>query len=248
MQRAWIPIALLFGCSEDDAFVTEVELEPRCGGNGAVKLLELADDEQVGRVASFDGEAFVVDLLIGHDEDEYARRSVVVSPCGDDVQEVAANLASVFVWNGALLGCDGNRNLVQPDGVDDPAPEMLVERGCDRVHTDSAIVAYEAALDAGIGRLVAIRSNGDGTVEIETLAEGVVVLGGVDTVYRPDVLDDVVYVRMPDLSVHAVGLSDATNTLVIADVASARISRSHIIYQSASAVRDDLAPLVLRDR
>jgi hypothetical protein len=241
-------MAMLLGCSADDAFVTDVELEPRCGDEAPVKLLDLAEDEVVGEVASFDGEAFVVDVLVGSDADGYARRSVVVSDCGDDAQEVAANLHSVFVWEGALLGCDADRNLVQPNGVRDPTPEMLVRRGCDRVHTDSAIVTYEEGADAGIGRLVAIRSNGDGTVEIETLADGVVVVGDPSLVYRPLVQDEVAYVRMPDLSVHAVELASGTNVLLIADVVSAQISRSHILYQSASAVQQDLAPLVLRER
>jgi hypothetical protein len=241
----------VLACREDDVFVTDVELEPRCGGDGPVKLLDLADDEEAWQVYRHN-EADDVVVMIGpasHEPgEEYSLRSVVVSACGDDVREVAPNLDSVFVWEGALLGCDVDRNLVQPDGVDDLSPAMLVRRGCDRVHTESAIIAYDAAFDDHIGRLVAIRSLGDGTVMVETLVEGVVVLGGETSVYRPHIQNDKAYVRMPDLSVHAVDLATGTSTVLIADVVSTSISPSHILYQSASAVQDDLAPLVLRDR
>lgn len=241
---------MLLACGEDDAFVTDVELEPRCGGEGAVKLLDLADDEEVGQVGSFDGEAFRVELLVGREDDEdddYSRRSVVVSACGDDVQDVAPNLDSVFVWEGALLSCDRNGYLVHADALDDSSPTVLAERACGYRILESVIVAYDVAAGETVGRLIAIRSLGDGELEVDTLVEEVVVPKA-DGSWFPSLVGGEVFVRTPELDVLAVDVASGTSTILLDDVVSASVWGSQVLYQSANMVQEDLAPLVLRDR
>ncbi|HET6584069.1 MAG TPA: hypothetical protein VFG69_11485, partial [Nannocystaceae bacterium] len=216
MRRASLAAAMLLACGEDDAFVTDVELEPLCDGEGAVKLLDLSDDEDVGQVGRFDENAFRVELLVGRDDDseEYDERSVVVSACGDDVQEVAANLDWVIRWEGALLGCDRNGSLLAPDALDDASPTLLAERACGWRMVGSAIVAYDVAAGETVGRLVAIRSLGDGEVAVDTLVDQVVVPKAEGS-WFPPVIGDEVLARTPELAVLAVDVASGASTLLI---------------------------------
>lgn len=170
--RAWRVLAALglvtpLACS-DDRTLAGVEVEPRCGGEAEVELVELGPGEGVQLVYGFDDDRVLV--RIGT-ETEFLR-AVVVSTCGGTAEPVSPGIAHVFEYEGVLLACDPDFALVQLRELGDPSPQVLVERGCANVRNEFGLVAFEAAEGSTSGRLLRLRVEGQ-TVRREPLLEAV---------------------------------------------------------------------------
>lgn len=253
MRYGWPIGFLLLGCA-DGVVAGDVDLEPRCEQDGAVKLLDLADDERVGMVQPFDGDGFRIGIAadIGDEEDdapapEYPKRSVIVSPCGEQVTDVPHHLEWVFVWEETLLGCDRMANLVQLDHLEDPSPTLLARRGCGVTPTEWGLIVPDVAAGEVIGRLVAIRSIGPGNLEVHTLVDEIL-LPGPESVVGYRALDDEIMVTTPSHAVSSYRLATGTSEVLLDAVLDFARSRTHLLYRPEDEIADGLAAVILRNR
>jgi hypothetical protein len=244
----------LLACGDDEVVADGVDLEARCDQDGPVKLLDLAPGEAVGIVQPFDVEAeririetFAVSDDASPDPPD-ALRHVVMSACGEDPEDVAVELRNVFVWEGALLGTDRACNLVQPEHLQDRSPRVLAERGCASWWSSVGRVSYDAASGSDVGRLVVIRSTGSGRVEVDTLADDVLVPHP-EAAFSPyKVADDEFAIHLPSLDVETVDARTGARNTVVEGAIEFDVSSQYVLYAPFDAVIDGKAPMVLRAR
>lgn len=253
MRRGWLIGLLGLGCAES-VVVGDVEFEPRCEQDGAVKLLDLADDEAVGMVQPFDGDGFrihiatdIEDVEDDAPEPEYPARSVVVSACGEQVTDLPPHLKWVFVWEETLLGCDQMDSLVQLDHLDDPSPSVLARRGCGYYETEWGLIAPDVATGEVIGQLVAVRSLGPGQLEVHPLVDELL-LPSPEGSYGYLALDDEIMVTIAGGAVSSYRLATGTSEIVLDGVLDFQSSRTHLLYRPDDGVADGLTAVILRDR
>lgn len=152
-------VAAPLACTDDTAR-DGVELEPRCGGETAIEVVELGPGEGVYSVSPFDEDRVLV--RIGTETE--VQRTVVASTCGGAPEPVSPGVSWVFEHDGVLLGCDDDNALVQLRELGDPSPQLLVERGCASARNEFGMVAIESAEGSTTGRLLRLRVQGQAIV------------------------------------------------------------------------------------
>ncbi len=177
MSFRWVvPPLLLVACGPD---VGETPLEPLCGEDGPVELLQLADDEEVGWIRRLGeaGELFVRTANAGEpateDPSSYWRRHVVIDACGEEVIELATPTTVLERHDDAFLGCT-DAGLAWLSDYADPEPTILARGGC--VASAGPIgerwVSIDVEPGAETGRLVAIEASG-ATVDVRVILDDV---------------------------------------------------------------------------
>jgi hypothetical protein len=248
--RVWSLSLLLVACHEDAVEPADMGFEPLCGEVGAVELLALADDEEVGWVERVDDDDLLV--LVGHVEDfihHEARtwqRSVVVDECAKTVTELPAGSSSLERWGDVLVACIDD-DLFQLESYDDPSPELLAQRGCATQSLGELWLTTESAPGSAIGRLLALEVVGS-TIEVRELVDGV--FGHVTAPRFPAVVDGRVFVQTADSSVRSVDPWTGELALELESAQPDRwvVSADMIVYRAPALDPELPAPVLLRDR
>ncbi len=241
--HAWLLCAALVGCADEDRS-SDVELEPRCGGDGIVKLLELDPSEASGVVQRFDDERLRVTTYAT--EGGGSLRSLLVPDCGGEPESIAPNLAWVLLEQGVLLGCDRDGALVRLASLDDDAPVVLAERACGYRPTKHGLVTLDARPGAEVARLVRIRADGRGSVAVDTLLDDIPIASNAQ--YFPAVSDDEAFAVRSDDALWRVDLATGGSDAIVHGVADYWISPTHVLYRRIDAFPDGETAVMLHDR
>ena len=244
----------LCGCA-DDVIPFGIGYESVCGVEGPTPIVELAADERVIWVSPFKDDAGSLVVSVGPLVDTTSEpwpeefRRVVVDPCGQELGRTALQVTSLWSWQGHVLGCSLDENLLAFDDLDDPAPTVLVRGTCFTQDLGSALVARDEDEQAGTARVVAITPTTDGLVSTTILDDvqndpGPTGLGSAVRIDGAQVFTKVA----ADDSVWSHDLATGQSRRELGPVSDFDVTASAFVYRPARFSPDGLGPTIVRDR
>ena len=250
----WVLGASFVGACADDVATFDAPLQPQCGSDGPVTLVELAEDEVIGSFWRYgDDEGSILTAVVAAEpppagELAAVKRHLVVDRCGEELGRTSVDVGWLTPRHDEVFGCSRDGQLLHLRTIDDPDPTIVTRGSCYFAEVAGVLVGKDVDPETSDEQLVTITVAPDG-VHRSTLLAGL--QPDDDPVYPPTIylVEDLIFAQLAaDGSVHSVDPATGQVQLEVASAGDFYPQPRAIAYRPTILADGETGPVRVRAR